>query len=117
MTETDFPRAVDVDADLTLTIDDVTVRIRGYGDLVVVAAPSLSVVRRLARTSVPPLDAPLLEFLRDADVTLDIRVGGRSVARAGADVDPGALSRALGTAPARVSLGGLLLAALRGRWA
>lgn len=112
---TDLDRALDIDADLTLSIDDETVTIRGYGDLVVVAAPSLSVVRTLARSGPPPLDFHLLHYLRDADVTLDVRVRGRSVARAGPDVDPGPLSRALDAAPARVSLGGLLLAGL-GRW-
>jgi len=109
---TDLDRALDVDADLTLTVDDATVSIRGYGDLVVVAAPSLAVVRRLVRTGTPPLDSHLLDYLRDTDVTLDVRVRGRSVARAGPDIDSGPFSRALGADPARLSLGGLLLAAL-----
>jgi len=111
---TDLDRALDVDADLTLTLDGATVTIRGYGDLVVVAAPSLATVQALARSGAPPVDLHLLDYLRDADVTLDVRVRGRSVARAGPGVDPGPLSRALDIAPARVSLGGLLLAALGG---
>lgn len=111
MTATD--RALDVDADLTLTVDGASVSVRGYGDLVVVAAPSLSVLRTLARESGRLDDRlPLFEFLHDADVTLDVRVRGRSVARAGPGYDPGPLSRALGTAPARVSPGGLLLTVL-----
>ena len=109
---TDLDRALDVDADLTLTVDGAAVSIRGYGDLVVVSGPSLSVLRTLARTGAPPLDAHLLDHLQDADVTLDVRVRGRSVARIGPGIDPGPLSRALGASPARVSLGGLLLAAL-----
>ena len=109
---TDLDRALDVDADLTLTVDGERVTIRGYGDLVVVAAPSLSAVRTLARTAAPPLDGRLLPHLEDADVRLDVRVRGRSVARAGSEIDPGPLSRALGVAPARVSLGGLLLTTL-----
>jgi hypothetical protein len=110
---TDFDRALDVDADLTLSVDGAAVSIRGYGDLIVVAAPSLATVRRLARGSDPVVDdLRLLGHLRDAHVTLDVRVGGRSVARAGPDVDPGPLSRALDLAPARLSPGGLLLAAL-----
>jgi hypothetical protein len=112
---TDPDRALDVDADLTLTVDGAAVSIQGYGDLVVVSAPSLSVLRTLARTGAPPLGVHLLDHLRDADVTLDVRVRGRSVARMGPGVDPGPLSRALGADPARVSLGGLLLAAL-GEW-
>jgi hypothetical protein len=111
-------RALDVHADLTLTVDGSAVSIRGYGDLVVVAAPSLSAVRRLARDGEAFLDdLHLLDHLRRADVTLDVRVRGRSVGRAGPDVDPGLLSRALGVDPVRVSLGGLLLAALADRLA
>jgi len=109
---TDLDRALDVDADLTLTVDGAAVSIRGYGDLVVVSAPSVSVLRTLARTGAPPLDAHLLDHLQDADVALDVRVRGRSVVRIGPGIDPGPLSRALGASPARVSLGGLLLAAL-----
>jgi len=112
---TDLDRPLDVDADLTLTVDDETVTIRGYGDLVVVTAPSLSVVRTLAGTAAPPLDVRLLAHLDDADVRLDVRVRGRSVARIGSGIDAGPLSRALGVAPARVSLGGLLLTTL-GEW-
>ena len=110
---TDLDRALDVDADLTLAVDDETVSIRGYGDLVVVSAPSLSVLRTLLRGGPPvPARPHLLAVLRDADVTLDVRVRGRSVARAGSGHDPGPLSRALGVAPARVSPGGLVLTAL-----
>ncbi|AZH25881.1 hypothetical protein [Haloplanus aerogenes] len=110
---TDLDRALDIDADLTLTVDEATVSIRGYGDLVVVAAPSLAVLRTLIDGGPPlPDRSHLVAGLRDADVTLDVRVRGRSVARAGPGYDPGPLSRALGVAPARISLGGLLLAAL-----
>jgi hypothetical protein len=112
---TDFDRPLDVDADLTLTVDGAAVSIRGYGDLVVVSAPSLAALRTLARTGASHLGTERLDRLRDADVTLDVRVRGRSVARLGAGVDPGPLSRALGVDPARVSLGGLLLTAL-GEW-
>jgi hypothetical protein len=110
---TDINRALDVDADLTLTVDDETVSVRGYGDLVVVSAPSLSVLRTLYRGCPPVPDrSHFFAVLRDADVTLDVRVRGRSVARAGPGHGPDPLSRALGVAPARVSPGGLLLAVL-----
>jgi hypothetical protein len=95
---------LDVDADLTLTVGDATGTVRGYGDLVVVDLPTLAAARTVGRT-VAPLSAAAV----DAGVTVDLRVRGRSVARAGPDVDPGPLSRALGLAPARVSVGGLLL--------
>ncbi|MFD1635011.1 hypothetical protein ACOZ4L_04640 [Haloplanus ruber] len=105
MTEPDHP--LDVYADLTLDIGETTVSIRGYGDLVVVRVPSLAAARALGTGT-----APLLDRLHDADVTLDLRVRGHSVARAGPGHDPGPLSRAVGAAPARLSLGGLVLSLL-----
>lgn len=107
--------AVDVDADLTLALDGSTVTVRGFGDLVVVEAPSLSTLRRLAGAGpdLPPPQRDALSALVDrADVTLDVRVRGWSVARVGPAVAPGPLSRWLGVAPARLSLGGVVLAAL-----
>lgn len=98
---------LDVHADLTLDVGSASVSIRGHGDLVVVAAPTLAVAWTLAETL-----GPLLAHLSAADVTVDCRVRGHSVARAGPDADPGLLASALGVRPARVSLGGLLLAAL-----
>jgi hypothetical protein len=101
-------RPLDVHADLTLDVGEATVTIRGYGDLIVVRAPSLAAARALAAAG----GRPFLDHLRDVDVTLDLRVRGHSVARAGPDHDPGPLSRALGVAPARLSPGGILLSVL-----
>lgn len=103
-------RPVDVVADLTVDIGDATVSVRGYGDLVVVSAPTFAAARALSAAP-----GGIVDRLTAADVTVDIRVRGRSVARAGPDDDPGPLSRVLGVAPARVSPGGLLLAALSRR--
>ncbi|WP_248896689.1 peptide ABC transporter ATP-binding protein [Haloplanus halobius] len=103
-------RPLDIDADLTLDVDGETVSIRGYGDLIVVSAPSVGVAWSLARTA-----GPLLDQLSAADVTLDCRVQGRSIARVVPGDGPGPLSRTLGLAPARLSVGGLLLAALATR--
>lgn len=105
---TDADRPLDVSADLTLDVDDATVTIRGYGDLIVVRTPSLAAARALSVVGT----RPLLSHLRDADVTLDLRVRGHSVARAGPGHDPGPLSRALGVAPARISPGGVVLSLL-----
>jgi len=103
-------RPLDVVADLTVDVGDATVSVRGYGDLVVVSAPSFAAVRALAAAP-----GVLVDRLTTADVTVDLRVRGRSVARAGPGHEPGPLSRTLGVAPARVSPGGLLLAALSRR--
>ncbi|WP_435066803.1 hypothetical protein [Haloplanus sp. C73] len=99
---------LDVDADLTLTVDGAAVSIRGYGDLVVVDAPSLAAVRALKRGRTTAVLDPLLR----ADVRLDVRVRGRSVARATPGRDAGPVARALGVDPLSVAFGGLFLTAL-----
>jgi len=104
-----------VEADLTLDTDRGAATVRGYGDLVVVDLTSLSVARDLLEGTATLPTAGLAgveEGLRTADVVVDVRVRGRSVARLGRDAAPGPLSRALG-APGRVSLAGVVLAALR----
>jgi hypothetical protein len=101
---TGVDRPLDVYADLTLEVGGATVSVRGYGDLVVVRAPSLAAARALATGT-----EPLLDRLHGADVTLDLRVRGHSVARAGPDNRPGPLSRALDAAPARLCPGGVVL--------
>jgi len=101
---------LDVDADLTLTVEGASVSIRGYGDLLVVSAPSLDALRALGRQERSA--AIVLEQVLAADVSLDVRVRGRSVARATPDTDAGLLARALSVEPLRVSLGGLLLTLL-----
>ncbi|MFB6108085.1 MAG: hypothetical protein ABEJ82_04480 [Haloplanus sp.] len=102
-------RPLSVDADCTLTVDGTPVSVRGYGDLLVVDAPTLGAIRSLGGgTRASVVDA----VCRRSDLTVDCRVRGRSVARVGAGVESGPLSRAVGAAPARLSLGGLLLALL-----
>jgi hypothetical protein len=104
-----------VEADLTLDTEGGPATVRGYGDLVVVDVPSLSVARALldGTETLPTRGLAGVEHgLRTADVAVDVRVRGRSVVRVGRDAAPGPLSRALG-APGRVSLAGIVLAALR----
>lgn len=106
-------RELSVEADLTLTVPAGDVRIRGYGDLLVVEAPSLAAARDLFEgTATLPLDR-LTGGIEDAAVDVDVRVRGRSVARLGPGVEAGPLSRLAGAAPARISVGGVVLAALR----
>lgn len=103
---------VEVDADLDVTIEGETLRVDGYGDLLVVDAPSFSALRSLRR-GVDALPDPLSTALpAGAGLTVDLRVRGVSVARIDPDADPGPLARALGVAPARPSLGGVLRALL-----
>lgn len=102
-----------VEADLDVTVAGETVGVEGHGDLVVIDAPSFAALRALRRGvgRLPPAVAP--GRAADAGVTVDLRVRGVSVARIDPDADAGRLAVALGVAPARPSLGGLLRALLR----
>ncbi|WP_224269353.1 peptide ABC transporter ATP-binding protein [Haloprofundus salinisoli] len=111
---TDTRRPLDVTAELTLTVEGEEVRVVGFGELVVVDAPSLGGAFALLRGAGQLPTEQFGENVRAADVTVDVRVDGVSVARLGPDLRPGYLSRALGVAPARLSLGGVALALLRG---
>ncbi|WP_101297700.1 hypothetical protein [Halegenticoccus soli] len=106
-------RGLAVDADLSLTIDGADVRVRGYGDLLVVDAPSLRVARSLLRgIAAAPAGPSALDRHPKSGLTVDVRVGGGSVARIEPGVRPGAVSRLLGVSPARISLAGAVLALL-----
>lgn len=105
-------RSLDVTADLTLSLADEDVSVTGYGDLVIVDAPSLRTALGLLR-GVDHVPTHLVERgLARGDVTVDVRVRGGSIARAGPGIRPGPVSRALGVAPAKVSLLGVALAGL-----
>ena len=119
-------RPLRVEADLALEIDGAETRIVGHGELIVVEAPSIRAAGAILRSAraVPTGADPLARLgdgLERADLRVDVRVRGTSVARAGAGIDPGLVSRALGSRgrrvgpPVRVSVGGVALAALRGR--
>lgn len=114
MNGTDPVRApLSVEADLELELEAGLARVRGYGDVVVVDLPSLAAARELADgTTTLPIEGAG-DGLATSDVTVDVRVRGRSVARAGPGVTPGPLSRLVGAEPARLSVGGVVLAALR----
>lgn len=104
-------RRLAVEADLAVTVEGHEIGVAGYGDLVVVEAPSLRAVRALGR-GLDALPRPPDGFA-GAPPTVDVRVRGVSVARIDPGVAPGPLARLLGTAPARPSLGGVLRALLR----
>lgn len=94
---------LDIQADLTLTVDGEPVAIKGEGGHVVVALPSVQAGRALfrwpgARDSVPRLS----EMLRDADVTMDVRMRGESVATLGAGAKPRTWNRLLHIGPVNV---------------
>ena len=100
-------RPLDVDADLTLTVEGAEIDVVGYGDLVVVDAASFAALRALRRDATPAVGV-----VPDVGVTVDVRVRGVSVARLGPGVPSGLFSRLVGV-DGRISGGGVLLAALR----
>ncbi|WP_224336682.1 peptide ABC transporter ATP-binding protein [Haloprofundus halobius] len=110
---TDARRPLDVTAELTLTVEGEQLRVVGFGELVVVDTPSLDAALALLRGTGRLPTEQFGEDVRAADVTVDVRVDGVSVARLGPGIRPGYLSRALGVAPARLSLGGTAMALLR----
>lgn len=105
-------RTVRIEADLTAATGGEEIRIRGYGDRLVLDCPSFGAVRR-ARDAVDALPRPAGVDPVAGDIAIDVRVRGASVARIAPDATPGALSRLVGAAPARVSLVGLLRALAR----
>jgi hypothetical protein len=118
----DVRAPLSVDADVEVTLEEGTARVRGYGDLVVVELSTLAAARELATgastlassASALPIDGLAGPGeLGTGGVTVDVRVRGLSVARAGPGITPGPLSRLLGAAPASVSLGGVVLAGIR----
>jgi len=109
----DVRAPLEVEADLDLDLESGTAHVRGYGDLVVVELPSLTAARELATGASTLPVAGLPDGLATGGVTVDVRVRGRSVLRAGPGVDAGPLSRLAGVAPAAASLGGIAAAAIR----
>lgn len=94
---------LDIQADLTLTVNGEPVAIKGEGRRVVVALPSVQAGRALfrwpgARENVPQVS----EMLRDADVTMDVRMRGESVATLGAGAEPRTWNRLLNLGPVNV---------------
>lgn len=104
-------RRLAVEADLDVTVGDRGVRVAGYGDLLVVDAPSFAALRALRRGADALPRVPTA--VADVGPTVDVRVRGVSVARIDPGTDPGPVARLVGTAPARPSLGGVVRALLR----
>ncbi|MCL7416281.1 MAG: hypothetical protein M8354_00370 [Halalkalicoccus sp.] len=107
--------ALAVEADLRLTVEGHPVEISGSGTHLTVATSSLrgalAVLRSLGTTT--DLIEPLGTRFVAADLSAGIKATGVVIARIGPHVEPNALSRALGVAPARVWPDALVRAALR----
>ncbi|MCF2207049.1 hypothetical protein KI372_02470 [Halobacterium salinarum] len=103
-----------VAADLDVVIDGTPVAVTSTGKRVFVDVPSLAAgVDALA--GVPQSELPAFAAtLRDADLTVELRVRESPVAVVGADAAPGLLSKRAGVAPAALRVGGAAVAAGRG---
>lgn len=92
-------RALDVHADLDLTIDGRAVRIEGRGDRIVVDVPDARTGALLLKAA-PRSGGPRRDDLAEADralqaagLTAEVRLGGDQFARLGARARPGAVAR------------------------
>ena len=101
-----------LDVNLAVTIDGTRLAVSSRQGRLYVQAPSLGACLRLARRQRGRL-AELAGLLADAGQTVELRVGGATVAVLGAGARPGPLSRRLGLGPVRLRPQGAVAAALR----
>ncbi len=88
---------LDVLADLELTVDGERIDIRGDGDRIIAEMPSLAAARTvfLSGTIRRIAAERVHQWLKRADLTLDITYNHRRLARLGARAHPNAVSRLL----------------------
>ncbi|MEM4781329.1 MAG: hypothetical protein QXG03_07210 [Halalkalicoccus sp.] len=108
-------RAPAVEADLSLTVEGHPVSVSGSGTHLTIATSSLRAAVTVLGSlgTLAELVEPFGSRFVEADLSADVEVDGVVVARIGPHVEPNALSRALGIAPARLWPGALCRAALR----
>lgn len=113
-------RPLDVEADLTLEVEGALAHITSEPGTLVVSLPTLGAAQRFfyalpaggrSRASVHKLDG----LLRAASLTLDVRVAGRTVVRAGAGTRPSGFARLAGVKGVELSPGGLVRRRVRAR--
>ena len=108
------PTPLDVYADLTVSVDGAEADVRSTGERIFLDFDSLSDASIAADGRPPGALDRLPTILRQADVTLEIRVRGRPVAVSGVGASPGVVSRRLGVAPTEVRPLGVIGAAFGG---
>jgi hypothetical protein len=89
------PGPLAVDADLTLTAGQDTVRVVGKGDRLIVEAPSVRAVLRLRRLFGSPagFPVPFGAVFGATGLRVEVRVRGRTVARIDPELRSGSLFR------------------------
>ncbi|SFR63597.1 hypothetical protein [Halogeometricum limi] len=102
------PRApLTVHTDLTLTVDGTELPVTSTGERLFVEFPSLPSAVRTLRRSPQGERHRLHDLLTTTDLTVEVRVRGRTVAVSGAGARPGILSRELGVDPVELRIGGV----------
>jgi hypothetical protein len=98
-TEEKVPLSIGTD-NLTLTVDGIELDVHSTGERLFIEVDSVRDAIRAVRT-VPDGDVRgSAAFLTATDLTIEVRVRGRTVVVIGADARPGVLSHRLGVAPA-----------------
>ena len=89
------PRPLAVDADLTLTAGEDTIRVIGRGDHLIVEVPSVRALMRMRRLLGSPagLPVPFGAVLGATGLRVEVRVRGRTVARFDPELRSGSLFR------------------------
>lgn len=102
--------SLDVAADLTVTFEGEPLHVESYTDHVVVTLPSLALARSLLGRHGERI-GDVAGLLEAADLSAEVRVRSRPVARLGVGVTPGVLGRRLGWGPVRLRPLGIVLLA------
>ena len=109
MSET--PGSLHVEADLTVSVGGAEAEIDSTGDRLFVELESLSAARVMAEARPGDVADRLPAALRATDLTVEVRVRGRTVLVSGRGAAPGVLSTLVGVAPDELRLGGVAGAA------
>jgi hypothetical protein len=106
---------LNVNADLTVSVDGGTAEVSSTGDRLFVTFPSiLPAVNALRGLPSDPDSADTVAaVLSRTDLTIEVRVHDRTVAVIGSKANPGTLSEALSADPIEVRLGGVIGAVTR----
>lgn len=102
-----------VETDLELTIDGARVDVRSTGKRLFADFPSLPALARAARSLPQTGMTELAAMLVTADLTIEVRARGRTVAALGADAPAGPVSQWLGLAPVQIRAAGVVAAVSR----
>lgn len=111
MTDSPDARALpplSVDTDLTISVKGVDAAVDSTGERLLVQFGSVPDAFRALRNRPEGAQDRLGGFLSATDLTAEIRVRDRTVAVAGAEARPGAVSRFVGLDPIEVRIGGAL---------